>query len=283
MDTVSFHVPILGTYYTMFADFLRFHFGDDYIHFYCHANEPAMATLKNNRKHHNRILQFLKNTPLLPVMVEKTDRTRHQISFEKTYSNIETMLAILRRLFPDRVVSLEILLYNEHYFFGRCAYHPTDLYEMGYLSMVPVVLLHKFYQQHKTELYTGLSIIARNAFQKYVYDFVELNFFYSIKDEFLRLSFGMLLQDRPYLKNKLDSHVQEVIANLPLKEEEGYTKLFCEWRQFHDMEVRVSDLAVPLTEWKPGLFLRSVSKLLDMFPYYFINPRFHLAISEAQK
>ena len=122
--------------------------------------------------------------------------------------------------------------------------------------------------------------MARNPFYKYNYDYVELNFFNSVKNDFLRLSFDMLLQDRPHMRKKLNDFIKDMLSTIPLKEKEtGYKKLFQDWKQYHDMEIKITDLGLPLKEWKPSLFLKSISMLLDMFPDYHISPRFNLDIS----
>lgn len=284
MDTVSFEVPVLGSSYTMFIDFLKFNFKKDHIIFYCHLKDtPATTTLYQTRKNHSNIIQFIEDNPFMPVLMEKINKYRHQVSFEKNYENVHSILHILRLVFPEETISMEIMMFHDHYYFGKCSFHLLDLYEMGYLSLVPVVISNPFYVQHKTQIYTGLFLIARNPFHKYNYDFVELNFFNNVKNEFLRLSFDMLLQDRPHMRKKMNALIKDMLSSIPLKEEEtGHKKLFHDWKQYHDMEIKMSDLQLPLKEWKPSLFLKSVSKLLDIFPDYHISPRFNLDISIIQ-
>lgn len=281
METVSFQVPILGSSYTMFIDFLKFNFKNDHIVFYCHMKDtPATTTLYLTRKNHSNLIQFIGDNPFMPVLMEKINKYRHQISFEKTYDNLYSILHILRHVFPEEEkISMEIMMFHDHYYFGKCSFHLLDLYEMGYLSLVPVVVPHPFYQQYSTKIYTGLFLIARNPFHKYNYDFVELNFFNNVKNDFLRLSFDMLLQDRPHMRKKMNALIKDMLTTIPLKEEEtDRKKLFQDWKQYHDMEIKMSDLQLPLKDWKPSLFLKSISKLLDMFPDYYISPRFNLDI-----
>ena len=281
MDTVSFEVPILGSSYTMFIDFLKFNFKKDHIIFYCHLKDtPATTTLYSTRKNHSNMIQFIEDNPFIPILMEKINKYRHQVSFEKNYENLHSILHILRLVFPEETISMEIMMFHDHYYFGKCSFHLLDLYEMGYLSLVPVVVSNPFYVQHKTQIYTGLFLIARNPFHKYNYDFVELNFFNNVKNDFLRLSFDMLLQDCPHLRKKMNTLIKDMLSSIPLKEgETGHKKLFHDWKQYHDMEIKMSDLQLPLKEWKPSLFLKSISKLLDLFPDYHISPRFNLDIS----
>jgi len=282
MDTVSFEVPILGSSYTMFMDFVSFNFNNDHLIFYCHAqHEPAVSTLFRTRKNHGEIIQFIEDTHHMPLLMEKINKYKYHVSFEKNYQNVQAVLQMLSVLFPAEEISMEIMLFNDYYYFGKCSFHILDLYEMGYMSLVPVVATHRFYKQFKTNIYTGLFIIARNAFEKYHYDYVELNFFNNIRGHFLRVSFDMLLQDRPFMNKKINAIIKEMLTTIPLKEDEKITqkKLFQDWKRNHDLEIKITDLQVALKEWKPSLFLKSVSKLLDMFPNYHISHRFNLDIS----
>lgn len=279
MESVYFEVPVLGLSYVMFFDYFKFNLEKGSILFDCYIeNQPAIATLYRTRKNHSEIIQFIEDTSLLPIMMEKINKYKYEITFEKNYQNLESVINMLHLVFPDRKISLEIKLFSDHYSFGRCTLHLIDLYEMGYLTLVNVNIPQPFYQRYKTRIYTGLYIIARNPFEKYHYDSLELNFFNNIKNEFLRLSFDMMLQDQPFMKNHLNSLIKDMISTIPLNQNE-HKKLFHDWKQYHDLEIKMSDLRIPLKEWKPSLFLKSVSKLLDMFPNYFINPRFNLDIS----
>jgi hypothetical protein len=282
METISFEVPIIGSSYTMFIDYLNFNFKNDHIIFNCHMKETpaATTTLYRTHKNHSDIIQFLTDNPFMPILMEKINKYKHHVSFEKNYENIGSILYILRLLFPQETISMEIILSHDYFFFGKCSFHLLDLYEMGYLSLVPVVIPNPFYQQHITKIYTGLFLMARNPFHKYNYDYVELNFFNNVKNDFLRLSFDMLLQDRPSMKKKLNALIKDMLTTIPLKEDvAGCTKLFHDWKQYHDIEIKMSDLGLRLKEWKPSLFLKSISRLLDMFPDYHISPRFNLDVS----
>lgn len=279
MDTISFHVPVLGSCYNMVPEFIRFYIGDNHIMFYCHKNSAAMTILHRIRPHHNTVLKFLEDMPLLPFAVEKINKKKSRISFENTYPNIETLLHILSFLFPGTEISLEIMVYSDRYFFGRCTFHPVDLYEMGYMSMVPAVVLYPFHIE--TQIFTGILLVARNPFHKYMYDFVELCFFQNDKDKFLRLSFDMMLHDRPSAQKKIDLLIEKILITIPLKEELRVA-LSHDWKHYHDLEIKLSDLQLPLHKWQPGLFLTSISKILDMFPHYTIDTRFNLCISTTE-
>lgn len=279
MNTISFHVPVLGSCYTMMPEFLRFYIGDNHITFYCHKNGLTRTTLYQIRSHHSTVLKFMEDTPLLPFAVEKINKKKSILSFENTYPNIKKLLHLLRTLFPDTAVSLDIMVYNDHYFFGRCALHPVDLYEMGYMSLVHAVALSPFYRQ--TQVFTGLLLVARNPFQKYMYDFVELCFFHNDKDKFLRMSFNMMLHDRPSAQTKLDLLLHNILTTIPLKEDVRAT-MSHDWKHYHDLEIKLSDFQLPLRKWQPGLFLTHLSKLLDMFPDYVIDTRFNLYFSTVE-
>jgi hypothetical protein len=267
----------------MFMDFIKFNFNNDHLTFYYHSqNEPAVSTMFRTRNNHGEIIRFLEDTPHMPFLIEKLNKYKYRVSFEKNYPNVEAVLQMLALLFPINDISMEIMLFNDYYFFGKCSQHVLDLYEMGYMSLVPVeVATHHFYKKHETHIYTGLFIIARNAFERYHFDYVKLNFFNSDRGQFLRVSLDMLLQDRPYMKNKINSIIKEILTTIPLKENEKMTtqrKLFQDWKRNHDLEIKMTDLQIALKEWKPSLFLKSISKLLDMFPSYHISPRFNLDI-----
>ena len=280
METLSFEVPILGCFYTMYIDLLKFNLQDDSFYFYSHMkNEPAITVMYCTRRTHKEIIHFLEDTPYSPLMLNQINKYKYEISFEKNYQNIEFIVHMLYSLFPQQEISMEMVLYNDHYFFGKCVYHLLDLYEMGYMSIVDVVIAHPFYTKHQTRIFTGLILVARNAYQKYN-DFVELSFFKNVKNDFLRLSLDMIIQDRPHMVNKLDRIIKEMILSIPLKEEKSLRKqLWTNWKHNHDMEIKLNDLQLPLNKWKPSLFLKSISQILDMFPNYHVSPQFNLEIS----
>lgn len=281
MDTLSFEVPVLGSSYVMFIDFIKFCFKDDYLVFYCHMkNEPMLGTLYKTRKHHTEIINFIEDQANPPILIERINKYKHEVSFEKKSENLEFILAMLRLLFPNEEISIETTLYNDQYMFGKCSFHLLDLYEMGYMSLVPVNV-HRdknLYNKYNTKILTGLLLIARNPFYKYHYDFIELNFFNNLKNDFLRLSFDMLIQDRPSMKPKLTLIVKEMVSSIPLKED-VYIRVATDWKHYNDMDIKMTDLKIKIKEWRPSYFLKCLSKLLDMFPNYYINPKFSIDIT----
>jgi len=278
MDTLSFHVPVLGASYAMFIDFIKFSFKDDYMVFYCHMkSEPMTGTLYKTRKNHTSIINFIQDQKNPPLLIERINKYKHEVSFEKKTENLEYIVFMLRSLFPHEEISIETTLYNDHYMFGKCSFHLLDLYEIGHMSLVPVEIENDWFHRHNPNIFTGLLLIARNPYYRYHYDFIELNFFNNLKNDFLKLSFDMLIQDRPNMKPKLSLLVKEMISSIPLKEEE-YARINSDWKHYNDMDIRMTDLKIKLKEWRPSYFLKCLSRLLDMFPSYFINPKFNIDI-----
>lgn len=282
MDILSFDISVLGASFVMLIDFIKITFKNDYILFSCHMkNEPIMTTLYRTRKHHDDIIRHLEDTPNSPIMVKKINKYRHHVSFDKNYENLQHLISMMELLFPDEDISFEVLMFNnDNYLFGKCSYHLLDLYEMGYMSLVPVDLHgkhQKLFAKYNPKVFTGLYLIARNAFNKYHYDFVEMNFFNNVRQDFFKLSFNMLIQDCPEMTNKLTKLVYQLVATIPLKEDTNiHSRINYDWKNYNDLEIKLTDLQVPLKEWENVSFLKCVSKLLDMFPNYYINPKFNI-------
>lgn len=280
MDTLSFRVPVLGSSYVMFIDFIKFSFKDDYIVFYCHTkNEPMVGTLYKTRKNHTEILNFIQDHKNPPLLIERINKYKHEVSFEKKTENLEFVFSMLQSLFPNEKISIEIILYNDHYTFGKCNFHLLDLYEMGHMSLVSVDFDNHWFNRHNPNIFTGLLLIARNPFYRYQYDFIELDFFNNLRNDFLRFSFDTLIQDRPSMKPKLSTIITEMVSSIPLKEE-AHKRINTDWKHYNDMDIRMTDLNIKLKDWKPSYFLKCLSKLLDMFPNYYINPKFNIDISK---
>jgi hypothetical protein len=280
MDTLSFRVPVLGSSYVMFIDFIKFSFKDDYIVFYCHTNnEPMVGTLYKTRKNHTEILNFIQDHKNPPLLIERINKYKHEVSFEKKTENLQFVLSMLQSLFPNEKISIETTLYNDYYTFGKCDFHLLDLYEIGHMSLVSVDFDNHWFNRHNPKIFTGLLLIARNPFYRYHYDFIELDFFNNLRNDFLRFSFDTLIQDRPSMKPKLSTIITEMVSSIPLKEE-AHTRINTDWKHYNDMDIRMTDLNIKLKDWKPSYFLKCLSKLLDMFPSYYINPKFNIDISK---
>lgn len=277
MNLLSFDIPVLGSSYHMYIDYIKFTFNNDFIVFYnTNKNDPFITTLYKTRKNHTEIIQFLEDQLQSPIILEKINKYKHHISMDKNYDNIDYIVSMMRLLFPERPVSVQFMIYNDSYVFGRCSFHLLDLYEMGYLSLTSVDIKEPWYQRYNTHIFTGLLIVARNPFNKYAYDFIELNFFDDLRNDFLKLSFHMMVQDRPHMVPKLTLLIDQMVSTLPLKKEENIHKdILEEWKHYNDFEIKSTHFQIDLTEWKPCMFLKSLSKLLDMFPNYYISPRFN--------
>lgn len=285
MDIISFEIPVLGSYYVMYSDFIRFRFKEDQLIFQSKdklydnvASSVATTILFLTRKNHHEIIHYLHNTDNPSIVIKKMNRYKYNVVMEKTFENMNFMIRMLHTLFPNEKISMDVMC-DDKYPFGRCDHHLLDLYEMGYMSLVSADFKDNFYEQHKTtRIFTGILLIARNPFQKYNYDFIELKMFCNCKHEFLRLSFDMFLQDCSHMIPNLTFIIRKMVESLPLRQED-IKRIMNVWNKYHDMEIRTTDLTVPIVEWNPIHFLQTISRLLDMFPNYYINPKFNLDIN----
>lgn len=279
MDLLSFDVPVLGISFLMNVDFLRFRFdGDHSIVFYStDRNDTMVGILYSTRKTHDKILQFLENVQS-PISVEKIRKYKYFLSFEKTFETIQFIISMLKFLFPDHNVHLDIYIYECKNMFGRSSHHLLDLYEMGYMSLTPVVFSRvssSFFNLYKTQLYTGLYLRATNPFTRYNNDYLEIDM---SNKHFIQYSLHTLFMDRPELIVPTTAIVANVLKSIPLKK--NYEeKIMRSWKNYHDLNVFWHDLSIPIHEWMPGLFLKHISRLLDMFPNYYIDHRFSIHVS----
>jgi hypothetical protein len=279
METLSFHVPLLGMSLTMSIDFLRFHFHDKHsLVFHCnHPHDPMVAILYRTRKTHREILQFLEDTPSSPVLVEKTTKHKHIVSFDKSPGTVLFLVDMLKSLFPDHAVWFDIYVYDYRDVFGKTTHHLLDLYEMGYLTLTSVEFPRHapLFHQPKTQVYTGLYVHARPPFQQYYHDFLELDMSLNMRRPFLRLSFRTLLTDYPDRIGPITTTILRMVQSIPLKENvEG--SLMASWENYRDLYIFGNDLSKPLMDWQPSLFLQQISRLLDMFSDYYIDQRFSI-------
>lgn len=281
MDIISFEVPTLGSSYIMQTDAIRIRFKDDHLLLYCNKKNdihiPVSTTLYRTRRNHNEIIQFLEDTPNPQFIMKKVNKYKHTVFFDRNLENLGFVMNMLTFLFPNEKMSIEFIMCGDRYEIGKCSFHLFDLYEIGYMSMVPVNIYGDFYYKYNTRIFTGVLLVARNPFGKCPYDFIELSFFNNYKQSFFKLCFDMLINSCPHLSPKINCIITKLIASIPLKEDTiVHKQIIDDWTTHHDMEIKTTDLRVPLQEWNPIIFMKHLSKLLDMFPDYYICPKFSL-------
>lgn len=282
MDTISFHIPVLGIHLSMYIDFIRFSFKNSHpIIFYCqHPNEPMIGKLYRSKKNDNEIIGFLEKIPNPPVVLKRINKNKYLLSFNKNEETIQHIMWMMKLLFPDRNVSMDVYMYDYKELFRNCSLHLLDLYEMGYMSLVDVEfpVEKSFFYPNQKKVYTGLFLRAVNPFLIYHYDFIELDLSNNIQHEFLKMSFHTMLFDRPFMVKNITFIVMEMVMSIPISERYK-SKMINYWKQHHELNINVQNLTVPLQQWKPSVFLKHLSRLLDMFPSYYIDHRFNLEIA----
>lgn len=281
MDIVSFHVPVLGIHLSMYIDFIRVSFKNSHpIIFYCqHPDEPMIGTLHRNKKNDHEIIGFLEKALHPPVFLSRVNKHKYVLSFNKNEESVGYIRWLVGSLFPGNCVSMDVYLYDYREMFKKCSFHLLDLYEMGYMSLVDNVFPDEqsFFSQNDTRVYTGLFLRAVNPFLIYHYDFIEMDMSNNIQHEFLKMSLHTMLFDRPYMARGITSIVNEMVMAIPLREKYK-SRIIHYWGQHHELSINVQNLTIPLQKWKMGLFLRHLSRLLDIFPSYYIDHRFSLEV-----
>lgn len=276
MSCLSFSVPVLGNSYTMDIDFIRFYYHRSYLMFYSHSrHEPFITNLYTTRKDHKQMIEFFQD-PMKPVYIEQVTPYKYYLSIEKKSETLDFLVSMLKELFTCSVVRIEVYFYHDHYSFGKCNHHLLDLYEMGYMTLTDVVFDRPLSFFQTSQMFTGILLTARRPFQRYNYDFLEVE----LSNHFrVSLSLDMLLQDRPSMLFRVDSLVKRLMETLPLKSDRMLAKALHDWDHYHDFEIRLFDVENPLKQWKPSLFLNALMPLLDFFPSYYMEPRFSLHLS----
>jgi hypothetical protein len=206
---------------------------------------------------------------------------KYVLSIPKHVENFSLVVSVLQQLLGESLpIHISISLVNNNYMLSKCCFHLLDFYEMGYMSFLPVVIPSSFLNHYdNVSIFTGIFLSANRPFHKYSYDYVELNFtnMFHHQDVFLDLSFEMMLQDRPELLSSITRLLSHLLETLPFREKNKPLTHLKNWKRNHDMEIYHYEL--DKTDWKPSLFLKSFSRILDMFPFYTVNPKYNFSLS----
>lgn len=282
MDSVSFEIPVMGTSYFMYVTKIKFSFRTKTLCFTNHhPDQPMLCSLYWKVPHHQKLVYFLQQHPSLSLLLKPIlKKHKYVLSIDKNVENFSLVVSILQQLFTEGLpIHITISLFNNNYMFSKCSFHLLDLYEMGYMSILPVVIPSCFLNQYNTTIFTGIFLSANRPFHKYSYDYVELNFtnMFHHQDVFLDLSLEMMLQDRPELLSVITRLLSHLLETLPFREENKPLTHLKNWKRNHDVEIYHYEL--DKTDWKPSLFLKSFSRILDMFPSYTVNPKYNFSLS----
>lgn len=282
-DMISFQIPAMGRSYQMYVKFIKFCFQDTEILFYCYyKHEPMTCSFYLDRKNHDVIIKYLEqSTQSSPILIENINPVKYIASFCNTSDNIHYVIQMFRQLFSCCEMSVDIGLYNDYYFMDRCSFHLFDLYELGFMSFLPLVVNnHSIFNQYQPHIYTGIFLNALHPFSKYQYpDYIEMNMTSHVP-VFLKLSLAMTLRDRPDLLPSLTVLIHQIMNVIPFKNsKQRYKNIKKNWKNNHTLKIYSCDLSTPMQDWKPTLFLKYMSRLLDIFPNYYIDPTFHMNIS----
>lgn len=282
MDILSFQIPIMGSSYIMYLDTIKFYFNNNNITFYSvFHNEPMICKLYKTYNHHKEIISFLQEEKNhSTILLERINKHKYIVSFHKNFENILFITSMLKKLFCCSHILLESCISNNQYSLGKCSFHLFDLYEMGYMSLNPVVFHYPLlFNSYETKIFTGIFLNARRPFYKYQYDYIELNYSNHLKqDFFLKLSFDMMLQDRPELIPSMTQLIGQLLKSIPFQDEKTYNKHLKNWNTYNDLKVCHREFKISLEDWSPDLFLKVMNRLLDMFPSYYIEPKLTLYI-----
>lgn len=269
MNTFAFDVPLLGQSFFMYADVLRLSVSDSrHLSLYNdRGNEPFRCPLFTRHPHHKKLLAHMKEHPTTLRLKEVSKR--HYVLFvSKHPDDIRLLAGIIKSLFDVRQVVVKACVLADNNCLGKCAFHLSDLYEMGYATLTPA-LFWRPAMLSRCDVYTGLSVHASNPLHHYPTDYT--HFELSCHDSILVLSLQNLSRHRPDIA--LRPIVVDIIRSLPLNPRKA-DYFLREWDLYHCFEVRPRNLSTPVHDWKAGLFLHHFSRILDLFHSYSLTQRF---------
>lgn len=285
MEFISFEIPVMGTSYFMYVSKIKFSFQTKTLCFTNrHPDQPMVCSLYWKVPHHQQLVSFLEQQHPSPFLLLKPILKKHKyvLSIQKNVESFSLVVSILQQLFVESLpLYVSISLVNNNYMLSKCCFHLLDFYEMGYMSLLPVVVASSSFlnQYDNVSIFTGIFLSANRPFHKYSYDYVELNFtnMFHHQDVFLDLSFEMMLQDRPEFVSCLTRLLSHLLETLPFREKNKPLTHLKNWKQSHEVEIYHYEL--DKTDWKPSLFLKSFSRILDMFPFYNVHPKYNFCFS----
>lgn len=279
MDTFLFNIPVLGISAWMYLDLVKIHFHNHCLVVRIDNHLLLYTNLYTTNKMHKHIIDHLLRLDFhtCRFLVEKLNPFKYAISF--SCHDLPVFTSMLKQLFSCQTVRLQLGVSNNSvHGLGSCSFHLLDLYEIGYMSHTPIILRYPRSLPWKTKprVFTGLIIRAQNPYQRYPYDFVELNFsIYPYKD-FFSLCFDTMLHDRPDRMRPMTLVISNILDSIPFKNPHGAKKSLRHWKNFQELKIDHRDISI--VHWKPGVFLKDLSKLLDIFSSYFIDYRFNLEL-----
>lgn len=283
MDILSCELPVLGMQCIMNTDFIRFRINEKpHRNFVFRRNKRGIpiCVLYNKRSPHQMIIDHLQKMEFPPLLLEKKNKHKYYLSFDWNECNIQFLCGMFQHLFSPQKIQLEVGVFSVQNVFGRKEFHLLDLYEMGYMSMTPVHHNDPFLNDFPCQMFAGLFVRADNPFLKCPYDFVELDFSHNPCNKFLTVSLDMLAHHRPQLMPTLNAIINRIVESLPIRDPRY---IMLEWNNTYEFEIRSHDFLLPVCEWKPCLFLKHLSRLLDYFPSYYIDQRFHVEATMFKK
>lgn len=280
MDAFLFHIPVIGISAWMFLNSVKLTFHNHNLILYIDDNLILYTALYTTHKVHKKLIEhFLQLDAHCPFLLEKINPYKYIVSLPS--SSLFLLTDMLKKVFSCDDILLQMRVDNNLVRgLGSCSFHLLDLYEMGYLTRTPITLHHprSIPLQAHPHVFTGLLIRARNPYQLYPYDMVELDFStpHSNK-EFLTICLDTLLHDRPDRMPPTTLIIANILQSIPFKNPHVEKKTLRHWKSYQELKVDHRDIS--LSHWKPGVFLKDFSKLLDMFPSYVIDYRFSLELA----
>lgn len=276
MDIFSYEIPLLGQSFLMFSDVLRFRVSQNrHLSFYCdRKNDPFRCPLFTRHAHHKKVLAYLgESGAAMPFLLKKVSRRHYVLSVGKNAADLQFVAGMIKLLFDVRQVEVEACLSSDDNYLGRCGFHLSDLYEMGYATLTPAIVSRPAVFANYN-IYTGFLLRSNNPLQHYPEDYVRLNLSCQNQESFLLLSLQNLILHRPGVMKALRPIIADTLRSIPLNNRRSHDAFLREWDLFYCFEVRPHNLATPVHDWKPGLFLHHFSRILDLFSAYTLTHQF---------
>lgn len=281
MDVCSYHVPLLGQSFFMFVDAVRFHVSDGKsLSFYNdRKNEPLKCPLFTRHAHHKKVITFLEESTT-HLHIEKKSKRQHMLSVDKHMDNLRFVASMIKTLFDNENVYVEVCVNADDNYMGRCEFHLLDLYEMGYATHTPALVARPAaFARHDPHVYTGFLLHANNPLQHFPEDYVHLELSCVNQHNFFLLSLENMASHRPDIVAALTPVIGNLIRSIPLHSRKSHAAFLQDWEDYHWVEVRPHHLAIPIRQWTPGRFLHHFARILDLFHAYTLTRRFSLGMT----
>lgn len=276
MDVFSYEIPLLGQFFLMFADVLRFRISENrHLSFFSdRKNDPFRCPLFTRHPHHKKVLAHLEGcAATMPFLLKRVSRRQYALSVGKNAADLRFVANMIRVVFDVRQVEVEACLSSDDNYLGRCGFHLSDLYEMGYATLTPAIVSRPAAFANY-DVHTGFLLHAQNPLQHYPEDYVHLDLSCHNQNGFFILSLQNLILHRPGMMKALRPIVADTLRAIPLNDLRKVDSFLSDWDYFYCFEVRPRHLATPVRDWKPGLFLLRFSRILDLFHAYTLTQHF---------